>query len=564
MKKFSNMKFWQKLVIVNLIPLMIISITIGILSFNKAAQSAKLAGKYSLQDAVNRMDIGITLHTRQLNNIVKALSDIVSIEEFSEENDDVYNFIDYLIQPFQEVKAITVYDKSIEVYRSKGATSLSISMLNNFTEKSEENKEQVYWSNVYNGTKKILYVYSSLKEGGIIVLEVDCEKLGESVLLKQKISSNQINFIVDKKNNIIFQDKAIPQGLMTSVINEHNKGKRMFETIVKNKKCICFSQDNGIMGWTVFSAIDEEQLFKDSDELKNYIYLVIFICVIFAFILIIITSKIITKPLARLNNAMKQLREENFNIRLKNSREDEIGEITNTFNYMAEKIENLINTVYLEQIAQKNAELAALQAQINPHFLYNSLDSINWDLIERGQMDISRVVVALGKIMQYSMDTAIKKVPLIEEYNNAKDYFLVQHNRLEDQLEYELLLDPELENVMVPKLILQPLIENAIKYGVVASNRKCKVTVQTKLVSENIIIIVHDNGSGMDNDKLLECRNSMNNTNKGDLGIGLHNVARRLQIHFDKQCEFEINSEQNKGTWIILKIPYNHVEGEHK
>ena len=560
MNYFSNKKFWHKLVIANLFPLMIISVVIGILSFNKADQTAKITGKHNLEDAVNRADISSTLRTRQLSNLVKSITDSLDVYVIDETLSEKMNiFIDYLMEPFQEVNGVTLYDKQVEVFRNGSPGAISIGMLKKFRDDITNNKEKTFWSDVYDyvNAKKI-YLYRAWGEDGIIILEINCNKLGNAILSKQKVNDDQVSFILDSKKNIIYCDSVMPKGLYNNVLKKYYDGKRMFDINLNGEKIACYSQYNGYTGWIFFSTIEHEDLFKKGDELRSYIFVVIVVCIALAGMLLFITSKIITKPLAALNNGMKQVREQNFNVHIKNNRKDEIGEITDTFNYMVEKIENLVNSIYVEKIAQKNAELAALQAQINPHFLYNSLDSINWDLIERGEFDISNVVVALGKIMQYSMDTATSKVPIREEYDNAKDYLLVQHNRLDDQLEYELLLEPKLEEVIVPKLILQPIIENAIKYGVIQSHRKCKVIVKTELLDNNIVITVSDNGAGMSKDQLEACENSMNNVSKKDVGIGLNNVARRLQLHFDKKCEFKIESLEDKGTCIWLKIPYNY------
>ena len=252
---------------------------------------------------------------------------------------------------------------------------------------------------------------------------------------------------------------------------------------------------------------------------------------------------------------MKQVQSSDFQIHLDNKRTDEIGELTDSFNYMVDHIRTLVNRVYREQLAQKTAEMEALQAQINPHFLYNSLDSINWMLIDRDQMDISNVVVALGKLMQYSMNNRISLVPLLEEYRNAKDYLIIQRNRLEDQLDYELELEEGLEEFCVPKLILQPLIENAIKYGVLESKHRCKVHVNTYRVKDHICIDVIDNGAGMTEEQLKVCRQLLSGNSDGYKNIGIRNVARRLQLHFDEQCEFTVSSTVGQGTTISLQLP---------
>ncbi len=146
------------------------------------------------------------------------------------------------------------------------------------------------------------------------------------------------------------------------------------------------SQYNGLNGWVTFTMIPESKLFPEAGSLRQYIVALVSISISIAALCLLILSIAITKPLERLKNGMKVVQDENFELQLENDRQDEIGELTETFNYMVNRINILIKQVYQEKIAQKVAEMEALQAQINPHFLYNTLDSINWMLIDKGEI----------------------------------------------------------------------------------------------------------------------------------------------------------------------------------
>ena len=176
-------------------------------------------------------------------------------------------------------------------------------------------------------------------------------------------------------------------------------------------------------------------------------------------------------------------------------------------------------------------------------------------LIARGEMDISAVVVALGKLMQYSMDTARAMVSLEEEYRNVRDYLMIQKNRLEDRLEFTLELDEPLKCFPVPKLILQPLVENAIKYGIEPSLQPGHILVRTRKTDDDIQILVKDNGCGMDEAQLTFYRRLLRNDLSGQTNIGVRNVARRLQLHFEGRCGFDVSSRPGDGLSITIRIP---------
>lgn len=570
---FNNIAFWKKMLIISVIPLLIISIIIGALSYNWAKEAAEKSSKNSLSDAVNRIDISITIHTRQMNKAMQILADSLTFKDGSVlldsgNIDSLEFFCTNLFEPFQEVQSVTIYERGKVIYTTEIEGALNYARMEELLAQATKFPGKTNWSEltdsvfIENSKKQsdVIQVYQGIRNAdnetvGFVLVEVDPIIIGNTNILKQRIVGNQITFLVDKDKNLMFSDSVIPQGMVEKAINLYMDGQRIFTLTVDGQKYYCYTQYNGLVSWISFILVREEQLFQGGESLYNYIAILVISCAILATVLLIILSRLITKPLGILNNGMKHVIKSNFEIQLSNNRKDEIGELTESFNYMVDQIHTLINRVYLEKLAQKNAEMEALQAQINPHFLYNSLDSINWMLIDRGEMDISSVVVALGKLMQYSMDTRKSIVPLKEEYANAKDYLLIQRNRLEEQLDYELELEPGLEEFYVPKLILQPLIENAIKHGILKASHRGMVIVRSYRMDDRICIMVKDNGAGMTAEKLNVYRKILNESPETVDSIGIRNVTRRLQLHFNEKCKFMVESTPNEGTAISLLLP---------
>lgn len=571
MRFFNNMVFWKKLVMISLIPLLIISIVIGMLSYNRASLAAQDSSKNNIIDAINRIDITITLRTRQLDNMVEIIAGSLELSDIMEDNRGIEALSEFCIsmtEPFQEITSLSVLLGDECIYSTLGERTPDPELVEKLYIPARQHPEKAIWSDASGrlfeeyqspGSPTVLVSHGLKNEAGevagLLVLEINANSFGNIILNKQKINENQINFLVDGGQNIVYCENALPEGFVDEAMRMYQQGKRMFTFEFGDDTYFCCAQYNGMVGWITFICIEWHALFPGSNTLRSYIAILVLVCVVVACGLLMVLSQMITRPLQTLNEAMKQVQDTNFEIRLENDRTDEIGELTDSFNYMVDQIRTLVNRVYREQLAQKNAEMEALQAQINPHFLYNSLDSINWMLIDRGELDISKVVVALGKLMQYSMDSRTSLVPLREEYRNAKDYLIIQRNRLEDQLDYELDLEEGLEEFHVPKLILQPLIENAIKHGVLESLHRCRVAVQTRRVGDQICITVSDNGAGMTEEKLEICRQLLNGTSREQENIGTRNVARRLQLHFNEQCEFKVTSKVGEGTAISLQLP---------
>lgn len=267
-----------------------------------------------------------------------------------------------------------------------------------------------------------------------------------------------------------------------------------------------------------------------------------------------VTSRI-AYPAKELMESMKTLAKDNEYPRVKIVSNDEIGMIGLEYNKMAENIETLIEKVYKMELTQKQAELEFLQMQINPHFLYNALDTISWMALAKGNMDVSEMTIALAELLR----ATIKKesfITLREEMNTVKDYLLIQQERFGDKISAEYFVEEDAYSCMMPNFILQPVIENAIIHGLEPKIEKGKLSINISIQDEFLTFLVEDNGVGMDETEILDlykkCRE--NNTKQS---IGLKNVYRRLLLCYGESSMLKIESKKEQGTRISFLIPKN-------
>lgn len=566
MRFFKDMKFWKKVTLICGIPLLLISMLIGAMSYTRAKDTARSSSKLSLYDAVNRMDISLTTRSRQIISSVEAIAGgLLSADALELPVSQLRDICQGLVAPFQEVQAVTVIWEGQPVYRSDPSLPLSGQVMDSLTAQAHPGK--VVWSDVLtypeSGDTILLARELQAADGrgrGMLLLRIDPYTMGNMLLSKQKTLNRQVSVLLDRSFQPIFQTNSISPELLEQIVSQYAAGSRAFTVSQNGLRYSCSTQYNGLVGWYTCSFVEESNLFPGAAALRDYIILLVILCAVAAYILLRFLSRSITRPLDRLNNAMKTVQYKHLNVSLDVEGRDEVGELTESFNYMMGRIHTLVNRVYEEKLAQKNAEIEALQAQINPHFLYNTLDSINWMLIDRDEMDISSVVVSLGKLMQYSMDTSSALVPLHMEYRNALDYLKIQKNRLEDRLLYELDLPSDLEDFLIPRLILQPLIENAIIHGILPSGRSGRITVRTRQEGSRLVLSVQDNGDGMAPEQLQQLRQLLSGGQEGG-SIGMRNVARRLQLHFDGQCRFSVDSSPGQGTTVRLLLPMQGKRG---
>ena len=308
-------------------------------------------------------------------------------------------------------------------------------------------------------------------------------------------------------------------------------------------------------GWSLVQTVSVKEFNKEMNHLivlaAGIVLLVLEISLGFVWY---VTSRI-AYPAKELMESMKTLAKDNEYPRVKIVSNDEIGMIGLEYNKMAENIETLIEKVYKMELTQKQAELEFLQMQINPHFLYNALDTISWMALAKGNMDVSEMTIALAELLR----ATIKKesfITLREEMNTVKDYLLIQQERFGDKISSEYFVEEDAYSCMVPNFILQPVIENAIIHGLEPKIEKGKVSINISIQDEFLTFLVEDNGVGMDETEILDlykkCRE--NNTKQS---IGLKNVYRRLLLCYGEASMLKIESKKEQGTRISFLIPRN-------
>lgn len=308
-------------------------------------------------------------------------------------------------------------------------------------------------------------------------------------------------------------------------------------------------------GWSLVQTVSVKEFNKEMNHLivlaAGIVLLVLGISLGFVWY---VTSRI-AHPAKELMESMKTLAKDNEYPRVKIVSNDEIGMIGLEYNKMAENIETLIEKVYKMELTQKQAELEFLQMQINPHFLYNALDTISWMALAKGNMDVSEMTIAFAELLR----ATIKKesfITLREEMNTVKDYLLIQQERFGDKISAEYFVEEDAYSCMVPNFILQPVIENAIIHGLEPKIEKGKVSINISIQDEFLTFLVEDNGVGMDEKEILDlykkCRE--NNTKQS---IGLKNVYRRLLLCYGEASMLKIESKKEQGTRISFLIPRN-------
>jgi two-component system, sensor histidine kinase YesM len=329
------------------------------------------------------------------------------------------------------------------------------------------------------------------------------------------------------------------------------------DTIGKTKYLVTYATLAN--GWKSFYAVPMASLVKEINSINSFTLIVVIACLVVFIPLMAFMSSYLTAPIMTLLKSMKRFQQGNFNERVDFKYKDEIGQLGDGYNNMVKNIKELIDRAYVLQIKEREAELNALQAQINPHFLYNTLDAIFWKAEMRKETEISEMVYSLSRLFRLSLNRGESLTSILNEKEMLTHYLLLQKIRLKRKLNYKIEIADDISNYVIPKLVLQPFVENAILHGLDGKEEGGTILVNGERIGERLRFTIEDDGIGMspeDVKQLLEPnKTEIAPGNAGSSGFAVNNVNERLKILYKGLYSLEISSEKNKGTKVTILIP---------
>lgn len=364
---------------------------------------------------------------------------------------------------------------------------------------------------------------------------------------------------VYSRDGMIYQDDT--QNVPDLPDISHTKGYEVVH-IGGEKYFMCYLKSS-VNDWMYVNIFPYSDIFGQVMNVRYLLiggFVILFVCMV---VVMRKMSVVIVRPLNQLTESMRIVEKGDFKgakqVLDKDLSNDETGLLAQEFKVMLDKIDILIYENYEKQLLLQETKYKMLQAQINPHFLYNTLNALNWMVKGKRNDDAGKVIIELGKLLRASF-AKDPYTTVADELEVAKGYIVIQQYRYNNRAEFEVLAEGNLERYMIPRMILQPLIENAINYGVDASLEGCRITVSVKEEPDAILLTVEDTGPGMEPDELESVRNGTA-VPKGH-GIGIKNIRERLKITYE-DSEFSIESQKGHGTKIQIRIPQIISEVNH-
>ncbi len=395
----------------------------------------------------------------------------------------------------------------------------------------------------------------NVSQQGVVLVDLNFSTIKDLCL--RNYEDKGYTFIITKENDIIFhpRQQMIYAGiqhddLALSEAMSLDEGNSLVRSFEKEYYVSVVTLKNA--NWSVLAVRPKAGLFSYDSEMVPFMTIGISLVIVIALILAIFVSIVLTRPLKRLMIAMKQVEQGELNTVSSIKGAAEIKNLTYSFNQMMGQIQTLMKQLVKEQKQLRKTEIKALHAQINPHFLYNTLDSIVWMAHSTGQNDVARMVEALASFFRMGLSKGNDMITVRDELEHIENYLIIQKMRFDEQFTYCIEASPETLTLYTPNIILQPIVENAVIHGVGNLPYEGKIAVRTYLEKNKLCFEVTDNGFGMPMSKLQDILNAKSSSKSG---IGARNVNQRIQILYGKEYGLQYESVLDKGTSVFIRIP---------
>lgn len=572
---------------------LIVVITIssmGLLLYDSMDKVVKTNSTEATQKIIQQVNYDIEYYLDTVETTIDAIkySDVVAkyFDDPSEENQDrAINYIDSLLVNREDIINIgLIMPNGKIIVNDKEATikeSVDFTLEPYYYEATTKESMYVSSSHVQNiilgqyqwvvSCSSGFYSGDSNDVKGVILVDLNFNLI-EDMVSRISLGERGYIFIIDREGQIVYHPKRdlIYSGIGSEDIEGILKSDDIvYSKVVDNSKVDYILTDSEFSKWKVIGKIFEKDFNIYRQTFRNFFITLVIIALIIAFVASVLLAGRILRPVKRLLKGIFVFQTGQLDVSVKVESDNELGLLTASFNRMTKRIKALVEENKKVERTKRKSELDALQAQINPHFLYNTLDSIVW-MGEAGRSDeVVKMTSSLAKLFRISINKGKEYITLKQEIEHVESYLIIQQMRYGEQLEYTIDVDESLLNVRMIKILLQPIIENAIYHGIkkLPGNGLIQVRVSREgdMEKHNYMHIeIQDNGMGMDQetiDKLLSGQISVES--KGS-GVGVYNVDQRIKLYYGEEYGLDIQSEVFEGTIITLRLPIllggNHEE----
>lgn len=593
---YRNISIKKKLLLVLYIQILIPLIFIGYFSFKSSEEIITSKSLSYSNDILSLIELRLQDTIRNLNIISQDLSSDQRIYTALLYGDNNYinklnnyevasqlnNVFLNAVMTRTEIESLCIVTNKKRFFNydnNSSESNIKSIVLENYAQMRKDaaaaNGKAVWFFDTRNGVVqnsyliRMIYNRDNYKELGLLVVQINMEFL-DIVLQGLESEVMQNTTILSKDNDVILvKNKAAPDNYKNLIRNTPYEKNSFVDK--KNKIFVAYTSLEDPK-WRVVTYIPLSQLYSEVEDLRDRIIALCLGSILILSVVSIYMSFDMIKPINQLVKAMKEMNIDNITKSyIEIERRDELGFLHKTFNTMAKEIDHLVTWIYREQITRKEAEIKALQSQINPHFLFNTLESINWMAQLNNVPEISAMVSDISALMEASIGRDDRLITIEEEFVYIDKYIALLKRRFEDRITLVKEVDPKVLYMKIPRLLIQPLIENAVYHGVENSRGKGIITLSA-CIGENLMVIeVIDNGSGISAEDIVKLNKGLemdNDTyfkslsNKKNKSIGIDNVNRRIKLFYGEKYGIKIESKLNIYTKVSVTLPSHSLNKE--
>ncbi|WP_286905068.1 sensor histidine kinase [Clostridium sp. UBA1652] len=392
---------------------------------------------------------------------------------------------------------------------------------------------------------------------GVLLVDMNFSEI-EQICKNVNLGKSGYVYLVDGEGEIIYHPRQ--QLIYSNLINENNRMGSTYEDgtnieTFNGEKRLVTVKTVGYTGWKIIGVTPMVDITSDYRQISLFAIFIMFFAIFILVFLNMFVSSRIANPIKALEKSVKKLENGDKDVDIAISGSYEIQHLGKAIKSMVNQLHVLMDNIVREQESKRKSELNALQAQINPHFLYNTLDSIVWMIENENYDGAITMVTALARLFRISLSKGKNIISVKDEIEHARNYLTIQNIRYKNKFTYNIDIDEETLNLSTIKLIIQPLIENAIYHGMEFMGGDGEILIKAYLKDEDLYIDVIDNGLGMEQEVADTLLTRKNNGKKKSSGIGLKNVHQRIQIYYGVEYGLKIYSEPDEGTMIRIHVP---------
>ncbi|UJF36472.1 histidine kinase [Paenibacillus hexagrammi] len=550
----------------------LVMLTVSLVLYNKFSRTAEDSAFLNTQQIVDQVQINLENYIKGMADTFQAVDQKIALSS-GIPSDKLLEQLETIASTREDIVSIDLFTADGELVTGINATEMRKNTRltdQSWFKSAVENPNHLTFSlphiqNLFKGPYKWVVSMSKgvtiLKNGritdAVILVDVNFKTLDDVFRTVSLGKKGYVYIIDDSAGNIVYhpQQQLIYIGLKYENVEQALKfsyGKYMDEADGEKRLNVVRTVNN--IGWKIVGVSYLDEMITTTKEVSAFMIWLLIIVLIFVLLISAFMSARITEPIKRLRRSMEMVEKGDFDTYIHVRGAAEVEQLSRRFNLMVSRVRELMEQNNLEQETKRKNELEVLQSQINPHFLYNTLNSVVRMVGSGKNEEVVKTITSLSKFFRISLSKGKPIITIQDEIEHIRNYLIIQKMRYKDKFEYEIDVEEEALPYKTLKLILQPIVENALYHGIEYMADEGSIQIIVKVVDERILLQVKDNGVGMSEATMKGILSGAAKSEKGS-GVGVRNVHERIQLYFGREYGITMESELEEGTTVSVWIP---------